>query len=83
MSAGAAGLDADPWGPTEKSWRRLCARAALAGRQLYRTDPDDGVQTFFLARHDDVVVFRSAEDIDSFLERLAIGQCAATTTTTR
>lgn len=56
------GLDA-------KSWATLVARAALKGWQLWRTDPDDGVQRYFIARWGLVRALADVDQVEQFLEQ--------------
>ena len=55
---------------SQKSWSTLLARAALRGYQLWRTDPDDGVQRFFAGRFGVVRAFGSQLDVDLWLTDL-------------
>ncbi len=50
-----------------KVWAMLLARAAIAGFQLWRTDPADGVPMFFVARWGMVRALSSIEEVERLL----------------
>lgn len=52
-----------------KLWSTLVARAALRGWQLWRTDPDDGVQRYFAGRWGLVRTLADVEQVEQFLEQ--------------
>ena len=52
-----------------KAWSSQVARAARAGYQLWRSDPDDGVQRFFVARWDLVRALANVDDVERFLQQ--------------
>lgn len=52
-----------------KSWSTLVARSALRGFQLWRTDPDDGVQRYMIARWGMVKVLADLQEVERFLEQ--------------
>ena len=53
-----------------KTWTTLVARAALAGYQLWRSDPDDGVQRFFVARWGMVQALADTDEVERFLQKV-------------
>jgi hypothetical protein len=53
-----------------KSWATLAARAALAGWQLWRTDPGDGAQRFFAGRWGLVRTLADLDEVERFLEHV-------------
>jgi hypothetical protein len=55
-----------------KSWTTLVARCALKGYQLWRTDPDDGVQRFMVARWGMVKVLADLAEVERFLEQVGV-----------
>ena len=52
-----------------KSWTTLVARAALQGCQLWRTDPDDGVQRYFLGRLNLIRVIANVDELERLLDQ--------------
>lgn len=52
-----------------KAWSTQVARAAIAGFQLWRTDPDDGVQRYFIGRWDLVRALADTDEVEQFLQR--------------
>ena len=60
-------MDADS---DRKAWSTYQARAALAGFQLWRTDPADGVQRLFLGRWGVVRVIADFDELDRLLDQL-------------
>lgn len=60
-------LDAD-----RKTWSTTVARAAMKGYQLWRTDPDDGVQRFFLGKLGLVRAMADLEEVDRVLEQVGV-----------
>ena len=64
MTAVATGKRALPL----KRWATCVARAALQGYQLWRTDPDDGEQRFFVGRHGIVRAFGDLDAVAAWLD---------------
>lgn len=58
-------LDAD-----RKAWTTLVARAALKGWQLWRTDPDDGGQRYFLGRWGLVRAIADTDELRAVLDQI-------------
>jgi glutaredoxin-related protein len=52
-----------------KAWSTLVARAALKGWQLWRTDPDDGVQRYFLGRWGLVRAISDTDELHAVLDQ--------------
>lgn len=52
-----------------KAWSTLVARACLRGWQLWRTDPDDGVQRYMLGRWGMVKVLATPQEVSQFLDQ--------------
>lgn len=58
----------DPAGTTPaKRWASACARAALLGRALHRTDPADGPVRLFAEVDGQVVVLRDLDQLEALL----------------
>lgn len=51
-----------------KRWSTCVARAALQGYQLWRTDPDDGEQRFFVGRYGIVRGFSHLDEVAAWLD---------------
>ena len=64
MSSAVIDLDVE-----RKHWTTLVARGCLAGYQLWRTDPADGVQRYFAGKWGMVRVLANAEEVERFLEQ--------------
>ena len=51
-----------------KFWATCVARAALQGYQLWRTDPDDGQQRYFIGRFGIVRAFGDLDAVAAWLD---------------
>lgn len=65
MTAVITDLDA-----ASKAWSTMAARACLKGYQLWRTDPDDGVQRFMIARWGMVHALASIDEVEAWLDHI-------------